>query len=169
MLGAHLNPNDFEFWKEVAMLSLNLNHVTQALYCFNKVLQLDGSDDESLFERSKLCSITGHVSKAIDGFNKLFIKYPWDASIITEYVTLLNKTGKQQKAIDIYLDIYQQNIRKRQFLTKFRENALDSDDDEEDEDDDEDDDDEIEVEGEFAGVPIKKLRSISACPLIGLL
>ena len=164
MLGAHLNPNDFEFWKEVAMLSLNLNHVTQALYCFNKVLQLDGSDDESLFERSKLCSITGHVSKAIDGFNKLFIKYPWDASIITEYVTLLNKTGKQQKAIDIYLDIYQQNIRKRQFLTKFRENALDSDDDEEDEDDDEDDEDEVEVEGEFAGVPIKKVEKYQCMP-----
>ncbi|KAL6949626.1 hypothetical protein ACO0OE_001719 [Hanseniaspora uvarum] len=162
MLGAHLNPNDFEFWKEVAMLSLNLNHVTQALYCFNKVLQLDNTDDESLFERSKLCSITGHVNKAIDGFNKLFIKYPWDTSIITEYVTLLNKTGKQQKAVDIYLDIYKQNIKKREFLTKFRENALDS--DEDDDKDEEEDDDDIELEGDFAGIPVKTVEKYRCMP-----
>lgn len=166
MLGAHLNPSDFAFWKDVAMLSLNLNHISQALYCFNKVLQLNSSDDESLFERSKLCSITGQVSKAIDGFNKLFIKYPFDQSIITEYVTLLNKTGKQDKAVAIYKDVFKQNVAKRQFLTKFREQALASEDDNDDEDEEGDGDEEndIELEGEFAGVPVRKAEKYQCMP-----
>ncbi|XBW37341.1 hypothetical protein QEN19_002921 [Hanseniaspora menglaensis] len=164
MLGAHLNPSDYSFWKDVAILSMNLNHISQALYCFNKVLQLNSSDDESLFERSKLCSITGQISKALDGFNKLFIKYPFDQSIVTEYVTLLNKTGKQEKAVLIYKDVFEQNVLKRQFLTKFREHALDSEDEDGEEEEDEEDDDEIELEGEFAGVPLRKVEKYQCMP-----
>ncbi|OBA25688.1 TPR-like protein [Hanseniaspora valbyensis NRRL Y-1626] len=168
MLGAHLNPSDYGFWKDVAMLSLNLNHISQALYCFNKVLQLNSNDDESLFERSKLCSITGQVSKALDGFNKLFTKYSFDQSIVTEYVTLLNKTGKQEKAVNIYKDVFKKNVAKRQFLTKFREHALDSEEEQEEDDDEDDiyddDDDEIEIEGDFAGVPLRKVEKYQCMP-----
>lgn len=68
MVAAHLKPKDIELWKRVACLSKDLNSLSQAIYCYNKVISLDSEDQDAWWERCALLIETNQLRKVFLSF-----------------------------------------------------------------------------------------------------
>ncbi|GMG27094.1 unnamed protein product [Ambrosiozyma monospora] len=54
LLAAHIHPWDFEFWRTLAELSVELGHQRQALYCYTKAVQKSSEELSRAFYTSEL-------------------------------------------------------------------------------------------------------------------
>ncbi|CAL9731604.1 transcription factor tau 131 kDa subunit [Monosporozyma unispora] len=141
-LAAHINSSDWEFWKIVAVLSFDLEHYRQAIYCFSRVINLNNEEWESIYRRALLYKKMGQIRKALNGFQKLYENNPYDANILRELAILNVDYNRVPEAIKLYMDVYESNVKRRQAVVDASENALVSSDDEDDGTDSEDDADE---------------------------
>ena len=53
-MAAHLTKKDSDLWRRLAHMSSDQGAVSQAIYCWNKVLRLAPDDLDGLFDRSVL-------------------------------------------------------------------------------------------------------------------
>ncbi|CAI4062223.1 transcription factor TFIIIC subunit TFC4 SKDI_07G3010 [Saccharomyces kudriavzevii IFO 1802] len=125
-LAAHLNASDWEFWKIVAILSADLDHVRQAIYCFSRVISLNPMEWESIYRRAILYKKTGQLARALDGFQKLYIYSPYDANILRELAILYVDYDRIDDSIELYMKVFNANVERREAIMAAVENALDS-------------------------------------------
>lgn len=125
-LAAHINSSDWEFWKIVAILSADLEHYRQAIYCFSRVININREEWECVYRRAVLYKKIGQLSKALEGFQKLYKHNPYDANFLRELAILYVDYDKINEAVELYKKIYGTNIRRRQAIENAIENALDS-------------------------------------------
>ena len=125
-LAAHINSSDWEFWKIVAVLSADLEHYRQAIYCFSRVININHEEWESLYRRALLYKKIGQLGKALEGFQKLFNHNPYDANFLRELAILYVDYDKIEEAIKLYKNIYETNIHRRWAIENALENAMDS-------------------------------------------
>lgn len=173
-LAAHLNASDWEFWKIVAILSADLDHVRQAIYCFSRVISLNPMEWESIYRRSMLYKKTGQLARALDGFQRLYMYNPYDANILRELAILYVDYDRIEDSIELYMKVFNANVERREAILAALENALDSSDEEsaaEGEDADEKEPHEQDEDRQmFPDINWKKLmQNINAYHLIGLL
>lgn len=129
-LAAHLNASDWEFWKIVAILSADLDHVRQAIYCFSRVISLNPMEWESIYRRSMLYKKTGQLARALDGFQRLYMYNPYDANILRELAILYVDYDRIEDSIELYMKVFNANVERREAILAALENALDSSDEE---------------------------------------
>ncbi|CAI4062748.1 hypothetical protein N7582_002209 [Saccharomyces uvarum] len=129
-LAAHLNASDWEFWKIVAILSADLDHVRQAIYCLSRVISLNPMEWESTYRRAMLYKKTGQLARALDGFQKLYIYNPYDANILRELAILYVDYDRIDDAVELYMKVFNANVERREAILAAAENALDSSDEE---------------------------------------
>ncbi|CCD23565.1 transcription factor TFIIIC subunit TFC4 NDAI_0B05320 [Naumovozyma dairenensis CBS 421] len=178
-LAAHINSTDWEFWKVVAILSADLDHIRQAIYCFSRVCALNHEEWESLYRRSLLYKKIGQIGRALEGFQKLYSHNPFNSNILRELAVLYVDYDRIEDAIDLYIKIFEANVARREAIVEASENAIESSDEEgEDEKvDDNSDEEEEEEDGDedmaflkdnedmqlYPGVNWKKLNSKHKC------
>ncbi|CCK69169.1 transcription factor TFIIIC subunit TFC4 KNAG_0C00550 [Huiozyma naganishii CBS 8797] len=144
-LAAHINSSDIEFWKVVAILSADLEHYRQAIYCFSRVINLNKQDWETVYRRATLYKKIGQTGKALEGFQKIYASNPYDANILRELAVLNVDYDRPETAVELYMNVFKDNVKRRKAIIDAFENAVgssdednDTSDDEEDEDDEED-------------------------------
>lgn len=123
-LAAHINSSDWEFWKIVAVLSFDLEHYRQAIYCFSRVINLNNEEWESIYRRALLYKKMGQIRKALNGFQKLYENNPYDANILRELAILNVDYNRVPEAIKLYMDVYESNVKRRRAIVDASENAL---------------------------------------------
>ncbi|CCF57694.1 hypothetical protein KAFR_0D00470 [Kazachstania africana CBS 2517] len=151
-LAAHINSSDWEFWKIVAILSADLEHYRQAIYCFSRVININHEEWEALYRRSILYKKIGQIGKALEGFQKLYKNNPFDANILRELAILYVDYDRVNDAIDLYMKVYDTNIKRREAIEKASENALESSGDENNEADfsqDEEKEDDLQLDSQI--------------------
>lgn len=143
-LAAHLNSSDWEFWKMVANLSVDLKHIRQAIYCYSRVININHEDLESLYKRSILYRQIGQIGRALEGFQKLYKYNPMDSNILRELAVLYVDYNKIGDAIALYLSVFDANVKRREAIVLATETVFDSsDEDDNDVDDDEEENSEL--------------------------
>lgn len=125
-LAAHLNSSDWKFWKLVAIMSADLDHIRQAIYCFSRVININHEDWESLYRRSMLYKQIGQTRRALEGFQKLHKNNPYDSNILRELAVLYVEYNKVSEAIDLYLKIFRENEKRREAVILSCERAIES-------------------------------------------
>lgn len=138
-LAAHLNSSDWEFWKMVATLSADLDHVRQAIYCYSRAISVNHEEWECIYGRSMLYKRTGQLGRALEGFQKLYNNNPRDSNILRELAVLYVEYNRINDAIALYMKVFEANIAKRNAIIAASENAVDSSGGDDDDDDDNDD------------------------------
>ena len=71
LMAAHLSRSNSDLWKSLAVLSRELGHKDQAIYCFKKAISADPSDLEALVGSSNLYLEIGNENGAIIGFESI--------------------------------------------------------------------------------------------------
>lgn len=117
-LAAHMNPSDADFWKIVAILSEDLCHYRQAIYCFSRVLNINKFEWECVYHRALLHKKLGQLSKALDGFKRLYANNPYDSNILRELAALYVEYNKIDLAVELYMDIFEANEVRRKEIIK---------------------------------------------------
>ncbi|QLQ78759.1 hypothetical protein HG537_0B01080 [Torulaspora globosa] len=125
-LAAHLNSSDWSFWKTVAILSADLGHIRQAIYCYSRVINLNHEEWECVYRRSLLYKEIGQIGRALEGFQKLHAHNPLDGNILRELAVLYVEYNRINDAIDIYMKIFEKNVERREAILAASENALES-------------------------------------------
>ena len=73
VIGAHLVPPDAEEWERLANMSLELNDIRQACYCYKKAIDADSSILKYHYTRCDLLEEIGDKKKALQGFRRLLL------------------------------------------------------------------------------------------------
>ena len=73
VIGAHLVPPDAEEWERLANMSLELNDIRQACYCYKKAIDADSSILKYHYTRCNLLEEIGDKKKALQGFRRLLL------------------------------------------------------------------------------------------------
>ena len=161
-LAAHLNASDWEFWKIVAILSADLDHVRQAIYCFSRVISLNPMEWESIYRRAMLYKKTGQLARALDGFQRLYIYNPYDANILRELAILYVDYDRIDDSIGLYMKVFNANVDRRKAILAALENALDSSDEESAAEDDGDEKEPFEQDEDMQMFPDINWKKINA-------
>lgn len=134
-LAAHLNSSDWSFWKIVAILSADLGHIRQAIYCYSRVINMNHEEWECVYRRSLLYKEVGQIGRALEGFQRLHAHNPLDGNILRDLAVLYVEYNRINDAVDIYMKIFEDNVERRNAIIAASESALESSDEEESEDD----------------------------------
>ncbi|KAI9476084.1 MAG: hypothetical protein EXX96DRAFT_596334 [Benjaminiella poitrasii] len=130
MVAAHLC-NDVKLWKELALKSIENDVPKQAIYCFTKVLNLDPTDVDALWDRSFLFKQLDKSQLAIEGFLAILELMPHHFKVINELAQLYRQQGMTKEAIQLYEDA----ISFHSNNDKYNSSDNEDDGDEDDEDD----------------------------------
>ncbi|KAJ3403903.1 hypothetical protein HDV05_007453, partial [Chytridiales sp. JEL 0842] len=101
-LAAHLTPKDSELWHRLGKLSVKMNNIADALYCYTRAVKANHDDLQSLFERSMIYSNLKWFQKAIDGFNGVLEGAPHNIPTIRELSRIYFQLKEYEKAIALY-------------------------------------------------------------------
>lgn len=119
LLAAHLNPNDGEFWKSIAELSVELGHLKQALYCYRRAIHASrGKDYDAIFARACLYREVGKFKRASSDLLKLRSVLPHDARIVRELAKVYVEENRVNDAISLYSKILEDNMTFRTLVDK---------------------------------------------------
>lgn len=167
-LAAHLNSSDWEFWKIVAILSADLGHIRQAIYCYSRVINMNHEEWECIYRRSLLYKEIGQIGRALEGFQKLYAHNPYDGNILRELAVLYVEYNRINDAIDIYMKIFEANVLRRIAIMTASESALESSDEESDEEQQDkqlesESKDELEEMRMYPDINWKKIREKHKC------
>lgn len=160
-LAAHLNSSDWSFWKIVAILSADLGHIRQAIYCYSRVINMNHEEWECVYRRSLLYKEIGQIGRALEGFQKLHVHNPLDGNILRELAVLYVEYNRINDAIDIYLKIFESNVERRNAIVAASENALESSDEESQAEDESEEPERIAEENEAISEEMKKYPNIN--------
>ncbi|KAI7906655.1 uncharacterized protein BX663DRAFT_497205 [Cokeromyces recurvatus] len=131
MVAAHLC-NDIKLWKELALKSIENDVPKQAIYCLTKVLTLDPTDVDALWDRSFLFKQLDKNQLAIDGFLAILEQMPHHFKVINELAQLYRQQGRTKEAIQLYEDAIVHHSKNDKYG-----NGNDSEEEEEEEEEDE--------------------------------
>lgn len=127
LLAAHLNPKDFDFWKTVAELSVELGHFKQAIYCYRRAISASGGKDlDAIFSRACLYREVGKFKRASSGLLKLRSLLPNDSRIVRELAKVYVEERRINDAISLYTKILDDNVKFRKLTDKGEMVSLDN-------------------------------------------
>ncbi|KAG7816932.1 hypothetical protein KL928_004396 [Ogataea angusta] len=114
LLAAHLHSWDFEFWRTLAELSVELEHTRQAVYCYSKAISAsNGKDYDSIFARACLYRERGQFKRASDSLHRLRAIMPQEPKIYRELAKIYVEENRVNDAISMYTKILEENMKFR--------------------------------------------------------
>lgn len=108
-LAAHINPNDGSFWHEVATMSAEFGHITQALYCYSRAIGAGQTGYDVLLERAILYRENGQLGRASESLSKILELYPTESSVLRQLAMIYNQLNRTNDAIAMYLKSFEKN------------------------------------------------------------
>ncbi|KAL9005044.1 MAG: hypothetical protein Q9188_002151 [Gyalolechia gomerana] len=105
--GAHTRPRDIEAWETLAhMLLARLDEensaVTDALYCYSRIVQVDPQNVHARHQRAALNRRLGYVGRAATEFEHLLKILPHDLTILRSLAELYTGTDRAHRAVEHY-------------------------------------------------------------------
>ncbi|KAI5966460.1 TFC4 [Candida pseudojiufengensis] len=111
LLAANLHPWDTEFWGQVAELSVELEHIDQAIYCYTRAITPDTNKSAKyILERALLYKEKKSYGKSLDGFQRLRQLWPKNSNIIKYLASVYVDQKRLNDAINLYMRILDSNI-----------------------------------------------------------
>ena len=106
LIAAHLNPSDPEEWGRLAEMSIELNHLEQAVGCYSKAVRYDPKNPAWLAARCDLHRKMGDFKRVMEGYHQILpilskdqgIKYMELARELTRYH---HTNGNISKAVHV--------------------------------------------------------------------
>ena len=105
---AHTRHRDPEIWSRTARLILRRatddrgSSLRGAIYCFNRVLNLEKEDVDAKIQRAILYQELGHSGKAVMDFEHLLTRLPHDTIILRHLAEIYIETGESKRALQHY-------------------------------------------------------------------
>ena len=106
VIGAHLVPPDSEEWERLANMSLELNDIRQACYCYKKAIDADPSILKYHYTRCNLLEEINEKKKALQGYRRLSLSLrpdqgPEHLEASREIARLLHERGDVETAKNV--------------------------------------------------------------------
>lgn len=121
LLAAHIHQWDYEFWRELAELSVELGHQRQAVYCYTKAIKSSHHKDyESIFARACIYREQRRFKRATDSLLKLRTVLPKEPKIVRELAKVYVDEDRVNDAITMYKKILEDNMSFRRLRQKRR-------------------------------------------------
>lgn len=108
--GAHAAPRDPTVWQQVADICLQrsaLDRQTslhQARYCFARLVQIDGNDFDSRFQRAAINRELGKYTAALKDLEVILKEMPRNSSVLRQISEVCVDMGEISKAKQLYED-----------------------------------------------------------------
>ncbi|VEU22806.1 DEKNAAC103869 [Brettanomyces naardenensis] len=119
LLAAHIHQWDYEFWRELAELSVELGHQRQALYCYTKAIRASHHKDyESIFARACLYREREKFKRATDSLLKLRSILPHEPKVVRELAKVYVDENRVNDAITMYNKLLEENMTYRRLREK---------------------------------------------------
>ncbi len=119
LLAAHIHQWDYEFWRELAELSVELGHQRQAVYCYTKAIKASHHKDyESIFARACIYREQRRFKRATDSLLKLRTVLPEEPKIVRELAKVYVDEDRVNDAITMYKKILEDNMSFRRLKQK---------------------------------------------------
>ena len=106
--GAHTRPRDPEMWSRIACLILQRDDedrsstLRDAIYCYNRILYVDGSNVEARYQRAALNHELGHKRKAANEYEQLIKQLPHDTTVLRQLAKIYIDLGEPDSALSHY-------------------------------------------------------------------
>lgn len=106
--GAHTSPRDPEPWFTIARLILaradgNDNSVLRdALYCYNRIIAIDGQNLDALYQRAPLRHKLGYKRRAADDYEHLLRLRPHNVDVLRSLAAVYTEMDSPHRAIEHY-------------------------------------------------------------------
>ena len=107
--GAHTKHRDPEIWSRTASLILNKDSddresaVRGAIYCINRIINLDKHNIEARYQRATLYQELGHKGKAAVEYEELLKQLPNDTTVLRHLAEIYIEAEKPERALTHYL------------------------------------------------------------------
>ena len=105
---AHTRHRDPEIWSRTARLILRRptddrgSSLRGAIYCFNRILNLEKDNVDAKVQRAILYQELGHNGKAVIDFEQLLAQLPHDTIILRHLAEIYIETGESKRALQHY-------------------------------------------------------------------
>lgn len=110
LLAAHIHGWDYEFWRELAELSVELGHQRQAVYCYTKAIRASHHKDyESTYARACLYRESRRFKRATGSLLALRTALPAEPKIVRELAKVYVDEDRVNDAITMYKNILSDN------------------------------------------------------------
>ncbi|MFL5764846.1 MAG: tetratricopeptide repeat protein [Bacteroidia bacterium] len=99
------NPNNFDFYYELAIAYLYVNKTSDALKTYNKIEEQIGVTAEASEQKLKIYKGMGNLDKAIEETKKLIRTFPKESKYYGILGELYQDKGQNEKALEAYNDL----------------------------------------------------------------
>lgn len=99
------NPENYDFYYELANVYLYLNKSNDAVKIYNKIEEAIGVTEESSMQKLKIYKKTNTFDKAVDEAKKLIKTFPKEAKYYGILGELYQEKGMNEKALEAYNDL----------------------------------------------------------------
>ncbi|KAL8802465.1 MAG: hypothetical protein Q9223_006641 [Gallowayella weberi] len=106
--GAHTSPRDPEPWFTISRLILarsddnDNSALRDALYCYNRILAIDGHNLEALNQRAPLRRKLGYKQRAADDYENLLRLCPHDVDVLRSLAAIYLEMDNPHRALEHY-------------------------------------------------------------------
>ncbi|KAL8701807.1 MAG: hypothetical protein Q9224_000328 [Gallowayella concinna] len=106
--GAHTSPRDPEPWFTISRLILaradnnNNSALRDALYCYNRVIAIDGHNLDALNQRAPLRRKLGYKQRAADDYEHLLRLCPHDVDVLRSLAAIYMEMDNPHRALEHY-------------------------------------------------------------------
>lgn len=108
LTAAHTRHRDPEVWFRVARLILERDSddrkstLRDAIYCINRIINLDKHNVEARYDRARLYHELGHKGKAAIEYEELIKQLPHDTTVLRHLAEIYIELEKPQRALEHY-------------------------------------------------------------------
>ena len=106
--GAHTRPRDPDMWLHIGRLILerdgeNRNSTLRdAIYCYNRVIDVDKLNTEARYQRAALNHELGHLKKVASEYEQLIKQLPHDTTVLRHLAEIYIKLDQPDRALRHY-------------------------------------------------------------------
>ena len=104
-MAAQLQKRDAQQWRHVATLAGAHGERSLAIYCLGKVVTLQPTNVDALWERSLLLATEGRYKRAADGFAAVLEKRPSDVQAVRRLLRCQHALGQLDRAVAVLEDL----------------------------------------------------------------
>eukprot|EP01130_Rhizamoeba_saxonica_P018625 TRINITY_DN9387_c0_g1_i1.p1 TRINITY_DN9387_c0_g1~~TRINITY_DN9387_c0_g1_i1.p1 ORF type:complete len:743 (+),score=128.51 TRINITY_DN9387_c0_g1_i1:3-2231(+) len=98
---AMLVKDDYLLWERIAEMAMGIGDVTNALFCFSKIIHLNKDSKEALWHSAVIYMERNEPEKACKYLQSLVEQFPSKAKYTKEYASCLKELGKKEKAFEV--------------------------------------------------------------------
>ncbi|KAA8909261.1 hypothetical protein TRICI_004573 [Trichomonascus ciferrii] len=105
----YLDKRNAEGWKEIAQMSVESNHLYDALEFYTQAINADGKDLEAMNGKIEVLEQIGDIRKAIDVLKRMRKVDPTNAETLVRMAHNLAELHKTSEAVALYEDLLDRN------------------------------------------------------------